>query len=127
MRPYLTVTLTYAPGVMVFLTSPEAVMRSALPLWGIISPSQEGRICRGRFLRLGGVRSQVDFLDFNEVVVTVGAAELDGVLSRDLERSVECGGRIAPDGEGRGRSGEAGSQIGDGGRETHRCRYLMSL
>lgn len=102
-------------------------MRSALPLWGIISLSREGRICRGRFLRLGGVRSQVDFLDLNEVVVTVGAAVLDGVFSRHLERSVECGGRIAPDGEGRGRSGKAGSQIGDGGRETHRYGYLMSL
>lgn len=32
MRPYLTVTLTYAPFVMVFLTSPVAVMRSVAPL-----------------------------------------------------------------------------------------------
>ena len=39
----------------------------------------------GRFLRLGGIGSKINFLDLDKVVVAVGGAELDGVLSRDLE------------------------------------------
>lgn len=34
-------------------------------------------------LRLGRIRRQNDFLDFDNVVVTVGFAELEGVLARD--------------------------------------------
>lgn len=74
----------------------------------------------GRLLRLGRVGSQVDFLDVDEVAITAGAAELDGILSRHLEVAVECVGGIAPDGEGRRRSGEAGRQAGDSSGETHR-------
>lgn len=74
----------------------------------------------GGLLRLGRIGSQVDFVDDDEVVITVGVAELDGVFSRDLEIAVECVGGIAPDCEGRRRSGEAGRQAGDGSGETHR-------
>lgn len=99
-------------------------MRRGLPLGSraISRQTQFSHLLR-RLLRLGRIGSQVDLLDVDEVAITAGGAELDGVLSWHLEIAVECVGRIAPDGEGRRRSGEAGRQTGDGGGETHRSDY----
>lgn len=102
-------------------------MRRGLPLGSRAISRQTWFIhLLGRLLRLGRIGSQINFLDVDEVAIAAGAAELDGILSRHLEIAVECVGGVAPDGEGRRRSGEAGRQTGDGGGETHRSDYRES-
>ena len=48
-------------------------------------PSEQEACLIGVDLRLRRIRRQDDFLDFDDVVVTVGFAELEGVLARDCK------------------------------------------
>jgi len=79
-----------------------------------------GRGCDEKALAgLRGIGSHINFLEHDKIIVTVGIAELERALSRNLE-ATKCGDRVTPDGNGRRRSSEAGGQAGDGSRETHR-------